>query len=434
MQQKTSPSRRKFIKTGALAVGAFTIVPSFVLGKGYLAPSDKLTVGFVGTGKQARGLANRFATLPEIQMVGACDVEAQKLALFEKIVSEKYAAAKRANDHKGLFTCVDYQELLQRDDIDGIVVSTPDHWHAAPSIEAMAAGKHVYCEKPLSHTIKEGRAMVDAARKYNKVLQTGSMQRSAEGFRKACELVRNGYVGDIKKILVSVGDPARPCDLPAEPTPAHVDWERWIGPAPMRPFNAILSPPVEEDIFPRWRWFKEFGGGIIADWGAHMFDIAQWALGMDDSGPVTYIPPQDPKAVRGLRMLYANGVEMVHEDFDRGNAVRFIGSEGTLDVSRSFLDSKPETIVTAKLKDGETHLYKSENHYLDWVNAIKNGTRPICDVEIGHRTATICQIGNIAYELGRPLTWDPVKEKFAGDGQANKMRSKKYRKPFKVSV
>ncbi|HMQ90676.1 MAG TPA: Gfo/Idh/MocA family oxidoreductase [Flavilitoribacter sp.] len=433
MTPPTAASRRKFIRKAALTVGAFTIVPRFVLGKGFTPPSDKFTIAFVGTGKQGRGLANRFTQLPAVQIVGACDVEQQKLALFGKIVGEKYAAVQGMTDYKGLFTTGDYLQIVDREGIDGIVVATPDHWHAAPAIAALNAGKHVYCEKPLSHTLEEGRAMVDAARKNNKVLQTGSMQRSNDNFRKACELVRNGYVGEITKVLVSVGDPARPCDLPAEPQPAHLDWDRWVGPAEMRPFNAILSPPVEEDIFPRWRWYREFGGGILADWGAHMFDIAQWGLGMDDSGPVELIPPKDPAALRGVRMIYANGVEMVHEEFDRGWGVRFIGTGGTLDISRQYLDSKPENIVTATIKDGETHLYKSEDHYMDWVNAARNGTRPICDAEIGHRSAAVCHLGNIAYRLGRTLTWDPVKEKFKGDGAANKLRSKKYRKPYKLS-
>ena len=429
---QTHTTRRTFLKQATVATGGFMIIPRFVIGKGYIPPSDKLTVAFVGTGKQARGLARRFAELPEMEMIAACEVDQQKMALFQKVVSESYAKAGARVATKGLFTTENYKELMPREDIDGVVVCTPDHWHAAPSIEAMKAGKHVYCEKPLSHTIKEGRKMVDAARKYNRILQTGSMQRSRENFRKACELVRNGYVGEVKKVLVNVGDPAIPCDLPAEDTPAHVNWELWQGPAPVRAFNSILSPPVEQDIFPRWRNYKEYGGGILCDWGAHMFDIAQWALGMDDTGPIEFTPPEDPSAKRGLHMVYANGIEMVHEDFGRGWGVRFIGSEGTLDISRQYLDSKPENIVTATLKDGETHLYKSENHYLDWVQAIKTGQLPICDVEIGHRSASICNLGNIAYETGKPFAWDPQKEKIKGNGAANKMRTKKYRKPYKV--
>ncbi|MEM6631055.1 MAG: Gfo/Idh/MocA family oxidoreductase [Bacteroidota bacterium] len=432
MNTLPTANRRKFLRQTATIGAAFTIIPRHVLGRGFVAPSDKLTVGFIGTGKQGRGLARRFADMAEMQIVGACEVEQQKLKWFQEIVAEKYAASRGTDTFEGLFTTSMHEELIQRADIDGIVVSTPDHWHAEPAIDAMKAGKHVYCEKPMAHTVKEGRAMVEAARKYSRIFQTGSMQRSRDTFLKACELVRNGYIGEVKQVLVNVGDPAKVCDLPVEETPAHIDWDRWLGPAPSRGFSSILSPPVEQDIFPKWRDYKEYGGGILSDWGAHMFDIAQWGLGMDNSGPVSYIPPADSQATRGLKMVYENGIEMYHQDFERGWGVRFIGTEGTLDISRQYLDSKPESIVTAEIKQGETRLYKSENHSLDWVQAIRNNTLPICDVEIGHRSASICNIANIAYELGRELTFDPVKEKFKGDGEANKMRGKEYRKGYRV--
>jgi predicted dehydrogenase len=174
----------------------------------------------------------------------------------------------------------------------------------------------------------------------------------------------------------------------------------------------------------------EFGGGGVADWGAHMFDIAQWGLGMDHSGPVRLIPPDDPDAKRGMKFIYANGIEMYHEDFGRGWAVRFIGSEGSLDISREFLDSVPENIAQAEIKADEKHLYHSDNHYADWINAIRSRTRPAADVEIGHRSATVCNLANIAYLLRRPLNWDPVKEHFVKDAQASKLLSRKYRKPY----
>ena len=196
-----------------------------------------------------------------------------------------------------------------------------------------------------------------------------------------------------------------------------------------------LAPPQNEGLeyWPQWRQYQEYGGGILCDWGAHMFDIAQWGLGMDHTGPVEYIPPADPKAVRGLRMLYANGVEMVHEDFERGWAVRFIGTEGSIDVSRRFLDSNPTNIVEADLNNASVQLIDTkENHYQDFIDAVKSRTKPICDAEVGHRSASICNIANIAYDLHRPLSWDPVKEKFKGDGEANKHRKMKYRKGYKL--
>jgi len=429
MNYKKSNSRRTFLKNALLASGGISIVPRHVLGQGFIAPSDRINIGVIGAGTQARGLSSIFVGLKDTQVIAACDVNTKKMDAF----IESYLTATAKNNQpktaKDLAQYLDYQDLIARDDIDAVVIGTPDHWHAKPAIDAMAAGKHVYCEKPLSHTILEGRAMVNAARKHQKILQTGSHQRSIEQFRKACELIRNGYLGKVKKVTVSVGNPYSECKLPYQPTPDHIDWDRWVGPAQMRPYHETI---VEADFFPRWRWFKEFGGGIIADWGAHMFDIVQWALGTDNTGPVTFTPPREPNAVRGLSMLYADGVEVVHDDFCRGNAVRFEGEKGVLTVSREFLDSNPANIVSATIGKSETHLYKSEHHQQDWIDAIKQNTLPVCDVEIGHRSASICHIANIAYELNRPLSWNPQDEVFLGDDEANLKRSKLYRSPYGI--
>ena len=428
-----SNSRRGFLKSAAVLAGSIAIVPRYVLGRGYVAPSDKIALGFIGIGKQTRGLVSRFIEQTPIEVVAGSDVFASKRAWFEQWVSEKYTQYREKKGREGIATYLEYEALLDRDDIDGVVIVTPDHWHAIQAIAAMKAGKDVYCEKPLAHTIKEGRAIVEATQKYGRVLQTGSMQRSNANFRHACELVRNGYLGKVEKVLATVGAPETPYALAAEDMPAGLDWDRWCGPGPLAAYHHTLAPDtVDTQFWPDWRKFTEFGGGILCDWGAHMFDIAQWGLGMDESGPVQWIPPTDPKAVRGLRMVYANGVEMVHEDFGRGWAVRFIGEKGSLDVSRQFLDSQPENIAGAKIKKSETHLYESKNHYLDWLDAVKNRTSPICNAETGHRSASVCNLANIAYHLNRPLEWNPATEKFAGDGEANKLLTKKYRKPYKL--
>ena len=430
---KKQQHRRDFLKKAGVMIPAITIVPRFVLGgNGYVAPSDKITLGFIGTGKQSGGLGQRFMDLKEVQMLAACDVDTQKLNKFVEKAKAHYNIGA-GKDQQDSFTSYErYEELLERKDIDAVIVCLPDHWHAKASIDAMKAGKDVYCEKPLAHTVEEGRKMVQAAEKYKRVVQTGSMQRSWENFRRACELVRNGYIGEIVSVKVNVGDPALTCDLPTEPTPDYLNWERWLGPAQMRGYNAILSPPITNNIWPKWRDYKEFGGGILSDWGAHMFDIAQWGLGMDNSGPVEFTPPENRNAVRGLKMKYANGIEMTHEDFGRGWAVEFVGREGKIRVSRSFFESDPESIVEQPIKDNEIHLYKSENHYQDWIDAIKKRSKPICDVETGHRSASVCNLANIAYQMGRPLKWDPVKEKFEGDKEANKLLGKEYRKGYKV--
>jgi predicted dehydrogenase len=422
---KNRSTRRDFIKKSAFTAGALTIVPRHVLGgPGFIAPSDKINFGYIGAGKQVTTLLNEFIKLPEVKVIAASDVDSKKLKRFTGWVEDYYSENPSKNKYVGCTAYSDYKELLERSDIDAVVVVTPDHLHAEISIDTLNAGKDVYCEKPMAHTIKEGRAMVDATRRNKRVFQTGSMQRSWNDFRKASELVHNGYIGEISKVLVNVGGPGKLCDLPEEPKPDYLNWDAWVGPAVWRPYNKVLSPPIEDDNWPMWRSYLAYGGGGLADWGAHMFDIAQWALGMDESGPVKIVPPNDTNADRGLAFHYANGVEMVHEDFGRGYAVRFIGSEGTLDVSRSFLDSNPDNIVSAEIKDSDKRLYFSDNHYKNFTTSIKERTKPICDVEIGHRSASVCSLGNIGYQLGRTLNWDPVKEQFLNDAVANRLRSK----------
>ncbi len=423
----SSSTRRTFIRNSFAALAGITIVPRRVLGgPGFIAPSDRITLGYIGTGKQARGtLFQRFVAIPETQIVAGCDVDSQKLQAFRQDVASYYASQTDQSTYQGLATYADYRELLADPTIDAVIVATPDHWHALPAIEACEAGKDVYCEKPLSLTIAEGRAMVDAAEKHQRVFQTGSMQRSMENFHRAAELVINGYIGNIQRVVVSVGGPPDACDQPPEPTPAYLDWNFWLGPAPARGYSSYFAPPLEWDGWARWRYCGDYGGGGMTDWGAHMFDIAQWALGMDNSGPVKVTPP-DGKDYPVLTYEYAGGIPMTREDFGRGNAIRFVGSEGTIEASRSFLDV-PDRLTDQKIGENEIHLYHSRDHYRDWLNAIKDRTKTICPAEVGHRTATVCSIGNIAYELGRPLRWNPEKEKFKGDREANAMLSRESR-------
>lgn len=418
--------RKTFIKNTLIGAAAVTIVPRHVLGgKGYTAPNDRINIGFIGTGKQSRGLLTNILNVPETIAVAACDVDKKKLEHFVSL-------ARTANKKKveaEVTAYAHYREMLDRSDIDAVVVATPDHWHAQVSIDAAKAGKDIYCEKPLALTIAEGRAMVDAVRKYRRVLQTGSMQRSQKNFRQASELVLNGYIGEVKEINVSVGEPVKECDLPSLPVPEYLDWNTWIGPSLYRGYNPVLSPPIEDDSWAWWRGYKGFGGGYITDWGAHMFDIVQWALDMDDSGPVAFNPPTTPGATSGLSFSYDNGIVVNHRQWGEKNAIQFIGTEGTIEVSRSFLRSSPASIVSVQLKSSDKKLYYSDNHHQDWINAIKKRKRPIADVEIGHRTATVCNAVNIAYELQRPLKWNPRREKF-NDDSANLMISRPYRGPW----
>jgi predicted dehydrogenase len=427
--------RRNFLRNGALSIAAFSILPRNVLGgTRYVAPSDQLNLGIIGCGAQGRWtLGPQFAR--RANLIAACDCESRQLQEMQKLVDAETAKAK-GKAYSGFKQYADYRELLARKDIDAVIICTPDHWHAVITIEACRAGKDVYVEKPMSHSIEEGRAMANAVAKYGRVLQVGNMQRSWRNFRHACELVRNGYIGQIREIKVSVGVPPIPYDLQPQPVPPTLDWERWIGPAPMNPFNEELAPPMEKKIFPNWRNYKEYGGGMVCDWGAHMFDIAQWAMGMDDSGPIEFTPP-DKQGLKPLTMRYANGTIMTHEPGFRkseGNAVRFIGEDGVIDISRSFLDTIPDKLKDHEIGDNEIKLYRSDDHYNDFLNAIKTRKQPLSTVEVGHRTASLCHIVNLCYEFDRKLIWNPEKEEFFLDREANRRRGNPVRKPYSLEL
>ena len=376
-------NRRKFVKDLTSAALGITIIPRNVMGKGFIAPSDRFNIGVIGLGAQSGGLIERMSKISDARIIAGCDVHQKRLNRFRKLIDTQYKKYKIKGAAK---IYEDFDKLIENSNIDGIVVSTPDHWHAIPAINAMKAGKHVYCEKPMSHTIQEGRAMEKIAREYNCTLQTGSMQRSRADFRNACQLVRNGYIGKIEKVWIEVGNPSATCNLPFQETPDYLNWDKWLGPAPLRSYHDII---VEKGWFPNWRWYREYGGGILSDWGAHMFDIVQWALDKDHTGPVKYEAPMEPTASRGLVMHYDDGVEVEHRNFGRGFAVRFFGSNGTLDISRSFFETNPKDLLNIKFKSTDIKLYVSESHENDWVTSAKEGSKPICDVEIGHRTATI---------------------------------------------
>ena len=426
-------NRRLFIKNSALSAAALTILPRRVLGgTGYTAPSDEINLGLIGCGAQGRGLASNF--IRHASVIAASDCESIRLGKLQAQV-ERETEKSKGKAFKGFKQYADYRELLANKDIDAVIIATPDHWHAIQTIEACRAGKDVFVEKPMSHSIAEGRAMANAVKKYSRVLQVGNMQRSWRSFRHACELVRNGYIGEIREVKVAVGPPPVAYNLPEQPLPKTLNWEQWIGPAPMNPFNDELIF-MERGGFPNWRNYREYGGGMVADWGAHMFDIAQWALGMDDAGPVEFLPPDVSKRIP-LTMRYANGVVMTHEYGIRkkdGNSVRFIGADGVIDISRSFLDTIPSKLQEQLIGENEIHLYHSDDHYFDFLNAMKTRKQPISTVEIGHRTASVCHIVNLCYEFGRPLIWNPEKEEFFTDSEANSRRANMLRKNYTLDV
>lgn len=425
-------TRRNFLKSAAVVSSVF-IVPRRVLGgPGFIAPSDKINLGFIGCGKQSAGLQRRFGNLADTQIVAASDPYAAKLEKFVNANNHFYAELTGQSTYSATSPFVDYRELLGRRDIDAVIIASPDHWHATMSVHAAEAGKDIYCEKPLSLTVREGRAMVDATRKHKRVFQTGSMQRSAKEFTQAAQLVRTGAIGEVKKIIVSVGGPPKEWDLPAEAIPQGLNWDLWMGPnVRERPYNNNLAPQMEAIFWAKWRDYKEFGGGGMTDWGAHMFDIGQWGIGMDHSGPVRIIPP-GPGKQSGLIYQYENGIEMIHQPEPGKNYCHFFGTEGEVYVQRGLLRTTPEALKEKTFAEDDYKVYVSADHYQDFINAMKTRKPPICDVEVGHRTATVCNIGNIAYELGRPLEWNPEKEKFKGDRAANKLLKRKMKKEWKA--
>ncbi len=438
-EESTHITRRDFIENTAKAVAGFIIVPRFVLGGKkpdgtmYIPPSDMISLGFIGTGKQGKGLTSSFLSTGEVRIVAISEVYKAKAQLTLERIKTTYEKNAALGTYSDIAVYNDFREVLARKDVDAVVIATPDHWHAAMAVRAAEAGKDIYCEKPLSLTVKEGRAMVKAARKHNRVFQTGSMQRSWPEFRQAAELVRNGYIGDIKTIKVNVGGPPKPYDLTAEPMPEGLDWNAWLGPNAFAPFNAELAPQTSKDVFPNWRLYKEFGGGMVTDWGAHMFDIVQWALDMDNSGPVSVTPP-DGKEHPFLTYRYANGITMTHEKWEWNNAIHFIGTQGEIKVQRRKIETTPVSLATKIIGETEKHVYKSENHYKDFLDAMRKRSKPVCDVEIGHRTATVCNIGNIAYQLNRPLTWNPKREKFKRDREANALLGRAMNNEWRIKI
>jgi predicted dehydrogenase len=284
--------------------------------------------------------------------------------------------------------------------------------------------------------------MVNAVRKNQRVFQVGSMQRSSREFRAACELVRNGAIGKVSRVDVMVAGPPVPCDLPAEADEPGLNWDLWLGPAPKRPYNSVLSPRGVHKGFPNWRKYREYGGGGVCDWGAHHLDIAHWALGYDDSGPQEIIPPEKAGASSGARLLYAGGVEITHKN---GNGVVFYGDKGKIHVNRGKFEmwigteqkakdpGDCQPMLTEFLPANAVRLYNSYDHLGDWLKSMKSRKPPICDVEIGARTATACNLLNIAYFYGQRLKWDPVAEKFKDGTGDPKWLGYEYRAPWKLA-
>jgi predicted dehydrogenase len=450
--QNNIPTRRRVLQGTAAVLSAPLILPGRVWSQA-TAPSKRITLGFIGIGKMNGGHLKSFLNRGDCQVIAVCDVDTTRRENAKNVVESTYSAKNNA-DYKGCSAHNDFRELLARPDIDAVVIATPDHWHAYIAIAAVNAGKDVYCEKPLTYNIHEAVTLTEAVRKTDRVFQTGSQQRSSKEFRVAAELVRNGIIGELKTITTSFGDPAKPLNLPAEEMEPGLDWDRWCGPGPLVNYNTALCPRGVHDNFPMgWRMSREFGGGMITDWGAHHIDIAQWGVGADGSGPVEVRAPEKwEEAKRGAQLVYANGVVLTHAE---GKGCSFYGTEGEVHVNRGkfelirdgktihkFWDKEVdkgtsldrEVILTERelLADAKVKLYNSRGHHQDWIDCIHSRQRPICDVAIGASSVIACHLMNFAYYYGANMKWNPETHTIISGGDPKWLTRETYRGEWKV--
>ncbi len=427
-------TRRDFLGTSLIGMAGLTILPGFKGVNKIFSPNDTINLGFIGMGQQAMFLLNGFMSIEGVQVIAGCDVYEIKRQRFEKRVKTFYDKAKKTVEVK---TYEKYQDLLANKDIDAVVIATPDHWHALIAIDACKAGKDVYLEKPLTFTIKEGQALIKAVRDNNRVLAVGSQQRSDSNFQLATQLVRDGKLGKIEKVNAYVGAPPKPYDLPEQPVPAGLNWDLWLGPNPYLHYNEQLNPPISlnpdknEKFWGGWRWYKEVGGGFTTDWGAHMFDIAQWGIGMDKNGPVEIIPAgyQDTKY---LTFKYSNGIILTEEPFlSMTKGVKFWGSNGWIEISREIYNASDPYLLPTK-KKGKGPYETGIPHLQNFIESLRSRKDPAVPVEIGHSTCTVCNLGNIAYDLKRPVKWNPETQTFVNDTEADKFFHRTYREGYSL--
>ncbi len=393
-----------------------------------VSANDHINIAVIGSGgskggfRQGLGVTRNMARRPGVKVVAACDVDKQH---------REEAAAGFGPDCKAY---ADFREVLDRKDIDAVVIGTPDHWHTYIAIAAMKKGKDVYCEKPLTLFIEEGRKISDAQKKTGKVLQVGSQQRSDARFRLACELVRNGRIGKIKRVEARLPNGSKGGPFQASTPPADFDWDMWLGPAPWTEY-------VKERTHGSFRHWYEYSGGMMTDWGAHHLDITQWGLGMDDSGPIavesTGMLPAHPRGYNcavdfEVTYTYPGDITVLAMSKNE-NGVRFEGDAGWIFVSRSRIEASDEKLLKEPLSEGATRLYASNDHVGNFLECLRTRKDPICTAEIGHRSATVCHLGTASLRLGgRRLEWDAKKEEFIKDEEANGLLARPYRKPWKL--
>lgn len=434
-------SRRKFIKTATLGAVGVTMIPQFLascVSKAGDSGDGIIRLGFIGLGRQSMYLLSGFLTIPGVEVVAGADVYGVKRERFIKRVNKYYTE----NDREvGIEVYEDYKDLLARKDIDSVVIATPDHWHAMMAIDACNAKKNIYLEKPLTFTIAEGKKLVKAVRDNDVILAVGSQQRSDANFQHAAKVIQAGMIGKVERINAHVGEPPKPYDLPEEEVPADLNWQMWLGPSEYLHYNPELAPPISidpeenETFWAGWRWYKEVGGGYTTDWGAHMFDIAQWAIGMDNSGPIE-ITPAGYEGTKFLTFKYENGTIMTEEPYDeqRTQGVKFWGEKGWIEVSRGKYEASDESLYPPQTEDVDGDYETKVPHLANFIESVKTHTDPVVPVEVGHRSCTVCTLGNIAYDMKRTIKWDPKTEQFVDDAEAesNRLYNKSYANGYKL--
>ncbi len=459
-----NPTRRAFLQRSAFVVSTAwtlpTLVPSSVLGA--LAPSNRIHVGMIGMGNQSTIDLPAFLNQDDVQVVAVCDVNTASRGYRspdqflgrkpgQDAVNAYYAKKKDTEKYQGCAAYNDFRDIIGRTNVDAVVIIVPDHWHAMMTVMAAKAGKDIYCEKPLSLTVQQGQEMVKAVRQHKRVLQTGSMWRSSPPVRRACELVRNGRIGKLKRILTEVSENNAKSPGPGwkpMPVPEGFDYETWLGPAPAAPYH-------QDRCFYRFRFILDYSGGQTTNFGCHSNGIAQWAMDADRSGPVEFEDLGSEWPAAGdlfttatkvaFRACYANGVELICKTTKRGFGARFEGTEGWVEFSPDGLRTSPESLADVKFGPQDIRLpvsvesrkmqepmysFLSLDHVRNFIDCVKSRQDPVEPVEAGHRTASLCHLGNIAMKLHRKIRWDPKQEQILGDDEAAKMLGRPMRAPW----
>ncbi len=446
------PARRAFLSRAAKAAAVAAvpwIVPRSVFGQpGAPAPGERIVVGAIGIGAMGQGHLQHCLSRPEAQVVAVCDVDQARREHGKRAVELTYAARRLKGTFHGCTAQNDLRDLLTRDDIDAVIIATGDNWHGAATVMAARAGKDIYCEKPISKTICEARAMVDAVRRYDRVCQIGLQQRSTYEFRKACRLIHDGRLGKIHHVYVSHPGTNDYVNLPAEPVPEGLDWDLWLGPAPWRPFNRRLHIYGNPPHVTPWAFCRDLGGGNLTNNTVHAFDVVQWGLQMDESGPVEIIPPETGQ-VPSLTYKYADGVLLQVDwklDPDKHAIPKgwnpdtrlenfgalFVGEDGWIHVGRQgYLRAFPDDVLR-DAPDGSDSLPPVGGHMQNWLDCIRTRAQPACDVAAGCNSTIVSHLGCIAHWTRQALRWDPAHEAFLDNDAANRLRGRAMRPPWRV--